>query len=122
MNDISNDTNIADEDELFLEEFRQIDEIFGETDFTVSISLDELDDLITDKKQIVIKCDYICYCYKLEPRNTEYFVINGDRLTNKYVLLELKNQKLCLDCNHCFIEGFYKCDNSDIQFGLRIGS
>ena len=119
------DTIIVDDDtnyELFLEEQRQIAEIFGEPDFTISIGLTKLDELITDKTQIVIKRDYICYCYDVEPRHTEYFVINGDRLTNKYVLLELKRQGLCLDCNHRFIEGFYQSKNSDIQFEMYIGS
>ena len=108
--------------ELFLEEQRNIDAIFGDTNFTISIPYTELDELLTEKNQVIIKSDYSCYCYDLEPRNSEYFIVCGDRLTIKYVLLELKKQNLCLECNHRFVEGFEPTKNSDIQFVLCCGS
>ena len=107
-------------DTQFEEELRQINEIFGDTNFTISIGLEHMDDLITDRTCIVIKSDYKCYCYDANPRPSDYFIILNDRITIKHVLLELKEQHLCLECNHHFIEGFQK--DSDCQYSLIIGS
>ena len=115
MSDMDNDEYRA-----FEEEQQQLDEIFGDIDFTVSIPLNDMDDLLTDRTWIVIKNIYTCYCYEHEPRTADYFVICGDSLTIKYVLLELKKQNLHLDCNHRFIEGFQK--DSECQYSLILGS
>lgn len=120
---MTNIIEISKEDEeKYEEERKQIEEIFGDTKFTIAIPLDELDELLTDKKQVIIKSWYGCYCYDNAPRNNEYFTICGDNLTIKYILLELKRQNLHLDCNHHFIEGFDKTSNSNCQFIIGTGS
>jgi hypothetical protein len=111
---------IDNDDLIYEEEQRQINEIFGDTEFTISIALDELDELLTERNRVIIKSDYKCYCYDNEPRNTDYFIICGDSITIKYVFLELKRQGLHLECNHHFIEGFQK--DSDVQYSFHLGS
>jgi hypothetical protein len=109
-------------EEQYEAELKIIDEIFKDANFSVSIDIDELDELLTDKKQIIIKSDYKCYCYANEVRQPEYFQICGDCITNKYVLEELMKQNLNLNCNHYFIEGFLKSVHSDIQYEIITGS
>ena len=111
----------AEDEAKYDEEYRKINEIFGDTDFTISIDCDELDELLTDKKQIIIKQDYNCYCYDAKI-NSKYYTICGNKLTLKYVLLELKRQGLKIDCNHHFIEGFIETKHSDCQFEIATGS
>ena len=111
---------IDNDDLIYEEEQRQLNEIFGDTDFTISIALDELDELLTERNRVIIKSNYKCYCYDNEPRNTDFFIICGDKITIKYVLLELKKQGLHLDCNHNFIEFFQK--DNECQFTIGTGS
>ena len=109
-----------DEYDTFEEEQQQIKDTFGDTNFIISIPIKEWNDLLTTETDITIKCNYKCYCYDEKPRKPECFYIEGDRLTIKYVLLELKRQGLCLDCNHHFIEGFNMMKYW--RYELRLGS
>jgi predicted P-loop ATPase/GTPase len=106
-------------------EREQIERIFPNAQFTVAIDVGELDEVITDLSNIVIKNAYSCYCYDNCERSTDYFYIittNGEQMTNKFIIQELIKQGLRLECNHQFIEGFYKSKNSDCQFEIWIGS
>jgi len=103
-------------------EIEQIDLMFPNAQFTVAISIKELDDIITDKNYIIIKQAYNCYCYSDCKRNTEYFYIQGKNITNKYVIERLIECGLDLDCNHMFVEGFCQTIGSDCQFEICVGS
>ena len=105
-----------------LEEIQQIYQMFPNAKFCIAIKLDDLDDIISERNNIVVKQDYNCYCYKNFRKKTDYFYIKGQKLTNKFIISKLIEQGLELDCNHCFIEGFYKIKNSDCQFEIMIGS
>lgn len=109
-------------DEQYEAEMKLIDEIFGDAKFNVSIDINELDNLLTEQKHIIIKSDYKCYCYDNQPRQAEYFEICGECITIKYVLKELMRQNLTLNCNHCFIEFFEKSIDSEIQYEFFAGS
>jgi hypothetical protein len=108
--------NMSEEEEYDEDEYEKeselIDQMFPNANFTIAIDLHELDDLVTEDQEISIKHTYNCYCYGDRPRETEYYEIKGNQLTNKFILLELIKQGLNLDCNHCFVEGFYKNGNT----------
>ena len=43
-------------------------------------------------------------------------------MTYKYVIEQLIEQGLELDCNHIYLEGLYKTKDSDCQFEILTGS
>ena len=45
------------------EEIELINNMFPDSNFSVAIDIDELDDLITNKQFIIFKNKYNCYCY-----------------------------------------------------------
>ena len=89
--------------------------------FSVDIDESELDDIISESDQIMIKQEFTCYCFNVK-RDPLYYRVkgNGKKLTNRYVIEELIKQKMNLECNHMFLEGFIK--NTDNQFELLVGS
>lgn len=118
--------NSADEIEKTEEQYEyereQIELMFPDAKFEIAIDLEYFDDIITERNNIVIKHDYGCYCYDNCKRKTDWFFITGEKLTYKYVIGELIRQKLVLDCNHRFVEGFYKHPKSNCQFEIWVGS
>ena len=103
------------------EEIDKKSEFYGAM-FSVDIDESELDDILSDLDQVIIKQDFDCYCFhvKREPR---YFHIKGPKgksLTNRDVIKELIEQKMNLECNHMFLEGFIK--KTECQFELMTGS
>ena len=92
-------------------EFRIIDEMFTNAQFTPSIDLEDLDNIVTDKKEITIQQTFTCYCYDDMDKPPKYFTIKcgeNQSLTNKYIINELIKKGLTIDCNHRFLEGFYQ--------------
>ena len=90
--------------------------------FSIAIEDSELDDILSDKDQIMIKQDFNCYCFhvKREPRYFRIKCPKGKSLTNKQVIKELIEQRMILECNHVFLEGFIK--KTDYQYELMTGS
>ena len=98
-------------DEELQREFRIIDDMFPEADFTPSVRLENLDDVVTDEKEIIIKQDFTCYCHDNMNKRSKYFTIKcgeHESITNKFIMTELMKQKMKIDCDHRFVEGFYK--------------
>ena len=96
-------------DEELQREFRIIDDMFPGADFTPSIRLKDLDDIVTEEKEIIIKQDFTCYCYDNMNKFPKYFTVKckeNESLTNKYIMTELMKQKMKIDCDHRFVEGF----------------
>ena len=89
--------------------------------FSIAIDDSELDDILSESDQIMIKQNFDCDCLHVK-RVPRYFRIKGfgNSLTNRYVIKELIKQRLSLECNHIFLEGFIK--NTDCQFELITGS
>ena len=116
--------SIEKTDEQYAIENEQIYNMFPDAKFTISIDIDELDYVITTQEHIIIKSAYTCYCYDNCNKKTEFFNIFGKNITNKFIINSLIKQDLNLDCNHHFIEGFYKNPktNSDCQFEIMTGS
>ena len=79
----------------------------------------EWDDVITDLPSITIEQSYTCYCYNT-PRETEYFTITADIITNKVVMDYLIEKEFDPACNHSFLEGFHKKENG--YWEIMLGS
>ena len=89
--------------------------------FVVAIDESELDDIISESDQIMIKQEFTCYCFNVK-RDPLYYHIKGScgkKLTNRRVINELIEQKMNLECNHMFLEGFTQ--KTDVQFELDVG-
>ena len=82
-------------------------EMFPDAKFNVAININDLDYIITDKKEIIIQQEFKCYCYKNLPTDNKIFTIRGDKLTKKYVIDDLIKQGLVINCDHRFLEGFH---------------
>jgi hypothetical protein len=62
-----------------------IDQMFPRAKFVVSIPLPEIDDVVTDLKQIIIKQTFDCYCYvgiptrshEIHPTMKDTLFLNG---------------------------------------------
>jgi len=109
-------------EEEYNNEFDKINIMFPNAQFTIVIDMVDMDELITSNQYLIIKHSYDCYCYADCNKSTEYYYIKGEHITQKYVIKQLIHQGIDLDCNHCFLEGFYKTLGSDCQFELCVGS
>tara|TARA_B110000967_G_scaffold202195_2_gene240630 strand:- start:594 stop:887 length:294 start_codon:yes stop_codon:yes gene_type:complete len=90
--------------------------------FVIDIDESELDTIISESDQIMIKQEFNCYCFNVK-RDPLYYRVQGSqtkKLTNRYVIEELIKQKMNLECNHMFLKGFIQ--NTECQFELDVGS
>ena len=108
-------------EEDYEKDIEEIEKMFPNAKFSVAIELEDLDDIVTDETDIVVKNTYDCYCHT-NKRNTEYFYISGKHITNKFIIYKLIEQGLDLDCDHRFLEGFCKSKDSNCQFEISTGS
>ena len=100
----------------------ECEQMFPNAQFSIAINIEDMDKLITTEHQLIIKSKYNCYCYTNCKKNTDFFYIQGENITHRYVIEQLIKQGLKLDCNHRFLEGFYKTVGSECQFELCVGS
>ena len=104
----------------------KLDKIFPNALFYVAIDLEELDTIVTEKTDIIVKHVYNCFCYDDCKKNTDYFYISctlDKKMTNKFIIQELIKQGLNLqECNHHFLEGFIKSKESDCDFEIIVSS
>lgn len=111
-------------------EYGIIHKMFPNAKFNVSILLQDMEKTISDLDKIIVKQTFDCYCYDgYEPElPAKWFPIHcsfdkGEKMTNKFVINELIKQGLVLDCNHCYLEGFYiSSKNTTCQFEMFLGS
>lgn len=105
-----------EEDMLYMEKH------FGNEYFTCCIDIDELDEPLTDKKEIIIKNTYDCYCWDGINRPNDYFIVKNDKITNRFVINQLIKQNFNPNCNHCFLEDFHQSDENSTEFICVMGS
>ena len=108
-------------------EIKQIEEMFPNAKFSIAINIEDMDNIITEQTNIVVKHTYACYCYDNCNKNTDFFYITNRqddkmKMTNKFIITELIKQGLKLECNHVFLEGFIQSKDSVCQFELLVGS
>jgi len=118
--------------EIIIDEwFDYLNERFNGADFTISFDKKELKEILTDKKIIIVKQDFNCYCFngfceccnkEIERPKTRFFIIKNDVMSVENVIDELIKQDCKTYCNHHFLEFFEKTKNSDIQFKMCFGS
>jgi hypothetical protein len=96
--------------------------MFPNAKFTISMDYDEMDKIITQQPSIIVIMNYDCYCYSKNKRKTEYYYIKGKNITNKYVIQSIIEQGFNPGCNHRFLEGFMKMNNSKFKFEILLGS
>jgi hypothetical protein len=122
---------MSEDDEYanYVREHAILDSLFPDVGFDVAVSLDDLDDTVSELDHIIIKNVYNCYCYDLEPKMTDYIDVKkkGGNITTRDVLNELNRIKYCCDCNHCFFELVSPCidssgNKSSTQFEIFFGS
>ena len=58
----------------------EIDQLFPNALFDIAMELEELDEVVTDRQDIVVKHTYTCYCFDDCKKNTEYFYITCNSL------------------------------------------
>ena len=90
-------------DEEYELEIEQIHNMFPKAKFEIAINIKEMDKLVRDKDFIIIKKTYDCFCYKECTKKTEYYYIRGDNITYRFVIEQLIEQGLELDCDHHFL-------------------
>lgn len=98
-----------EEDERIMRELQIIDDMFPDAKFSPSIDLENLDDIVSDKKEIIIKQDFTCYCYDNINKRPKYYTIKcgeNESLTNKYIINELIKKGIRVECDHVFLESF----------------
>ena len=98
---------------------------FPDAKFSICLRQDELKEKISDEKQVAIRQTFTCYCHDtkytgIDRPQPKFFVIKNDNMTVENVLDELIRQNMTADCNHQFLEGFYK--HTDAQYELFFGS
>ena len=121
----SSDSDCEKTEEEYEHEQRLIDEMFPTAKFSISIDYNDINELVTKYKNIVVKNTYNCYCYDNHPRKTDYFYIKStspEGITYRFLIEELIRQDLCLECNHRFVEGFMRSGDSECQFEIITGS
>jgi hypothetical protein len=118
-----------DEYENYVREHAILDSLFPDVGFDIAVSLDELDDTVSELDHIIIKNVHDCYCYIQEPKMTDYIDIKkkSGGITTRDVLNELNRIKYCCDCNHRFFELVTPCidssgNKSSTQFQIFFGS
>lgn len=105
------------------EEYKIINEMFPDLDFTISMSIKELNKVVTQKNKIQVVQRYNCYCYsdRKPKKKSKVFIIEGENITHKYILEQLINQGFKIKCNHRYYEGLSQ-HNNDYTFIIDLGS
>jgi len=105
-----------------MDEESNLRNIFGEyNEISICIPCNRLDDIISEKEDIIIKNTYTCYCYSDISRPPDYFHIRSDTPhTNKTIIKELIKQKFNPECNHRYLEQIY--NTGDITYEIFMGS
>ena len=92
--------------------------MYPDAKFIIALEEEAELEILSDLKQIIIKQEFNCYCYE-KKKTPLFFLIQGKKLTNNYVIEELIKQDMKLECNHIFLEGFIQ--NTECQFELITG-
>jgi hypothetical protein len=101
----------------------QIQEIFGETNFVISVDIEELDDILTNDTSLHIDASFFHFINNNEYVETiKHYIMNKpDRIiiTKKDALFYLKQVGFTPLDNHMFIETFEKVKDTSLFFIFR---
>lgn len=90
--------------------------------FTNDIEETEMNEVISNKRHVVVKIKHNCYCYDNNPRRTMFFVVSseGNGIRVRDLVNKLTEERYEAKCNHQFLEGFDRVN--DITFEAFFGS
>lgn len=102
-------------------EFEIIHEMFPDAKFRISIDLEDINAVVSNKEQIVIQCNpcnILCDTFI----NRKYFIVknNGNGITNKQMIQTMIDGGFDSKCDHQFLEVFHELN--DITFLATFGS
>ncbi len=60
-------------------ECEQLESMFPDAKFTISMGIEELEDVITDQPHTVIKQSFDCYCNDEHPKGPDFFDIRAEK-------------------------------------------
>ena len=132
--DDNNNDNDDCAEELCLDDYEcqqeEINRMFPNIDFTIAMTLEEIDEVVSPLDKIVVKQTFNCYCYDGESMShapiPKWFTIHcreDEKMTNRVIIRELANQGFSLECNHRFLEGFERsARGGECQFEPATGS
>ena len=106
------------------EENEEFGEVFeGEDLICNSLTTEELDKVICEKKRIVVRREYDCFCWIEKGRETDYYIIQSKsgKITERMIVEKLIKSKHDPKCDHCFYEGTSPTSLEDV-FDLNFGS
>ena len=101
----------------FKAEIEEIHKQFPNARFSIDLSLDEIDSVVSNTDQLAIKCVFNCYCYSEAPRNSEFYICKnpkGKDITNRDLVECLIENKFAPDCDHRFLEIFEVNNSSQV--------
>jgi hypothetical protein len=104
------------------DDFNYVDNEYPNPYFTICISKNELDEVLTNETYIVLKNTYNCYCYSNCIREPDYFYISHPKITYRVIIEHLIKNNFDPACNHNFFEGIVKTKNSTCQYDIFMGS
>jgi hypothetical protein len=115
----------SDDDEI-LAEIEYMDKTFADAEFSVCLKIDELDDIVSTEKTIVIKNSQEAWW---EPETREmgfnhfFYVIKLDVMSKRNIIFELIKKGLEGDGDHRFLESISPTrEGNNTQFELSWGS
>jgi len=104
-------------------EMRQLDQMFPDAKFTISIPLSKLNDVLTTKNSICLTKTHTCYCYSpafggCPKKPTKYYIKGppgGGGITISRAIEQLIEQGFGGQCKHNFLEDI--CSHGLISCG-----
>ena len=88
-------------------EYEQLKTMFPNANFSICMSISELDDIVSTDKKIIIKCEHNCFCYSVYKRRAAYFTVhnlNNAGISNKMIIQVLINAEYETGCDHIYLE------------------
>ena len=97
--------------------------MFPDAKFSIGLPIEEMNEILTDKKQIIVKHTFTCYCWDNQPKVPVYYHIKCEVMSIKNILQELIRQDTQeYYCNHNHLEGIDETKDSDCQWELFFAS
>ena len=110
-----------DTDDEYQKEYEYIESEFPNAKFSICIPMCDLDNVISNEKTIIIRRNYYCYCYDMNDKKRDHYVITHDNMTYRNVIHEMIRQDISFDCNHRFLEAIeptHKDNHTQFQFSM----
>lgn len=103
-----------------------VEDQFPLAKFRASLHPDCLDATLSTEQTIVIVCTHTCYCWEDQPRSSDYILVRcragSSSITYRDAVNAMVEADYDPDCNHVFLENFYRENESSIQFQAYFGS